>query len=104
MRARTGPVDRLFLFRHFDDREEQPERPDRIAELVVFYRFGDIDVASELVAPGNLVGIIGGREHDDGDLPGPLVVLDAFKHLVAVEYGKVEIEEDERGSACGASL
>jgi len=47
------------------------------------------------VAPGDLMGIVGGRKNDDGNPFGALIVPDGLEHLVAVEDRKIEVEQDQ---------
>jgi len=46
------------------DPEEQAELLDRLDELLVFDRLGDVDVASQAIAPLDLARVVGRGEHD----------------------------------------
>src|ERR1700690_67759 len=88
----------FLLLRHFDDGEEQSEVLNCLTERLVLHRFRDIDVASQFVAPLHFRGVVRGREYDDGDLTGALIVLNDLEHLVAVQNGQVQVEQnDQRG-------
>src|SRR4030066_1907761 len=72
--------------------EEEPELADGLGELLIVHRFGDVDVAAELIAPPYFSGIVGGGEDDHGYAFCALVLFHAFEHLVAAEHRHVEAE------------
>jgi hypothetical protein len=83
------------------DGQKQSEPPYSIGEFFVFHRFGDIDIAAEFVALGDLLRIIGRGEHHDRYRPCALVIFYDAKELVAVEHGEVKIQENERRQRVG---
>jgi hypothetical protein len=54
--------------RHLDDPQEKAEAADCLDERLVLDGLRDVDVASELIAPLDLAGVVGRREDDGGDL------------------------------------
>ena len=86
------------------DGQEKSEFPYGVGKFLVFHRFGDIDIAAELIAFDDLVRIVRGGQDDDGYRLRALVVLDDAEDLVPVQFGEVQVQEDERGEGWVSAL
>ncbi len=69
---------------------------DRVRELAIIHRLGDVDAAAELVAPRHLASVVGGGQDDHRDASRSLFGLHALEHLVAIEHRQVQIQKHQQ--------
>src|SRR6185369_7225380 len=81
--------------RQLDDLQEKAEPLDRVDELLVFHRLGDVHVAAELITAFDLARVVGRGQHDDRQKGRPRIALEAAEHLDAVDTRHFDVEEED---------
>src|ERR1700722_8451162 len=85
--------------RHLDDGEKQSELANGVGEAFVVHRLGDVDIAAELVATLDFLGIVGRGEHHHRRTSQIFVFLEPPQDLDAAHVGQVEVEQDQQRPA-----
>src|ERR1700710_1290458 len=81
--------------------EEFVDLADGLEVLVEVDGLGDVGVGVQFVAAQDVLLRRRGGEHHDGDVVQGGVVFQYFEDLPAVEFGQVEVEQDEVGARGG---
>src|SRR5438093_547591 len=80
------------------DQPVEPELAHGLHELAEVDRLADVAVGPEAVAVDDVPLLLGRREDDDGQQPGPGVGPDAAQDLHAVDLRQLEVEQDDYGN------
>jgi hypothetical protein len=73
------------------------------SQFFVLYRLLDTTIGPELVAMSQLPWIIGRGEYHDGRHAGPRIGPNGSQHLEPVQFGELQIQQDEPGRRCAAA-
>src|SRR5882757_11548333 len=82
--------------RNLNDGKEQSKLSNGVGKAFVIHRLGDVDVAAQLVAALDFLGVVGGGEHHDRRAPQILVVLDPLQDFDAGHVGQIEVEQNQQ--------
>jgi hypothetical protein len=85
-----------------DYRPERAKLPDGVDERWKVDRLYDIGIDAKLVAPNQILFLSRRREHDDRDGFQIIVCLQRTKHIQAIEFGHLQIQQEHGRVACRA--
>src|SRR6185295_5272691 len=85
--------------RNLDDREEKPELPDGMGEVLVVHGLGNVDIAPEIIATLDLHCVVGGGENHDRAALEVFVLFQPLENVDFAHVWQIQIEQDEQGSA-----